>query len=82
MPSNFLFFGSGGGVTLLWDPPASGPAPTSYLLNVSGAFSGSFLTSSRSLTAPAPAGSYTVSVSAANACGVSAPTAPQTVVMQ
>lgn len=78
-PTNFLFYRVGATLFLLWDPPASGGAPTSYQLNVSGAFVGTVPVAGRAVSTPVPFGSYTVSVSAVNACGTSAPTASQTV---
>ncbi|MEZ5420648.1 MAG: fibronectin type III domain-containing protein [Vicinamibacterales bacterium] len=79
-PRNFLFYGIGNTVSVLWDPPASGPAASAYVLNVTGAFVGAVpVGPSRSLTTGVPSGTYSVSVSAVNACGTSAPTAVQTV---
>ena len=79
-PGNFLFYGVGNTVSLLWDPPATGPAASAYVLNVTGAFVGAVpVGASRSLSAGVGAGLYNVSVSALNACGASAPTAVQTV---
>jgi len=81
-PANFLFFRVGRTVYLLWDPPASGGAPTAYQLNVTGAFTGTVpVGNTRSLSAPVPGGSYSVSVTALNPCGASAPTAVQTIVV-
>jgi subtilisin-like proprotein convertase family protein len=81
-PERFLFFRVGTTVFLFWDPPASGAAPTAYQLTVSGAFNGAVpVGGARTLSSPVPSGSYTVSVTALNACGASAPTAPQTVVV-
>ena len=64
---------------VIWDPPASGAAPTSYLLDVSGAFTGQFPTTGRALNGNAGPGSYTVRVQSVNACGASPFTAAQTV---
>ena len=77
--ANFLAYKTGGTLFLNWDPPASGTAPTSYLLNVTGSFVGSIPTSLRALSGAVPAGTYNFSVVATNACGASAPTAVQTV---
>jgi hypothetical protein len=76
-PENFLFFKIGSTVFRFWDPPASGPATTSYVLNVAGV--GAFPLATRGLSSPVGPGSYSVSVVAVNACGVSPPTAVQTV---
>jgi len=68
-------------ISLVWDPPATGAAPTSYLVNVSGSFVGSVPLTTRAISAPVGPGSYTISVASVNACGASAATTPQTVVI-
>lgn len=79
-PANFLFYRVGNQVSLLWDPPTSGAAPTGYVLNVSGAFVGALpVGTSRALSTTVPGGTYNVSVVAINACGVGTPTAVQSV---
>lgn len=78
-PSHFLAYATGSTVTVLWDPPATGSAPTSYLLGVTGAFTGTFPTTGRTLSGAVGAGTYGLSVRAANACGTSAATAVQTI---
>jgi len=79
-PRNYLFYGMGNAVFLVWDPPATGPAATGYVLNVSGAYVGALAVGNiRNLSTSVPAGTYQVSVTATNACGSSAPTAVQTV---
>lgn len=78
-PVSFIMVKSGNTLTLAWLPPASGPAVTSYLLNVSGAFNGTVPTPARHLSASVGLGAYTVAVAATNACGTSAATPPQTV---
>ena len=60
---------------------ASGAAPTGFLLNVTGAFVSSVPTALRELSGAVGAGSYDFSVLATNACGTSAPTPVQTVVV-
>jgi hypothetical protein len=80
-PINFLAYKVGGTIFIVWDPAATGAAPTSYVVNVGGSFFGSLPTVARELSgAPGP-GSYSLSVTAINACGASAPTATQTVVI-
>jgi hypothetical protein len=64
-----------------WAPGAFGAAPTSYVLNVTGAFVGGLATNDRALSGAVPPGSYTMSVVAVNPCGASPATAPQTVVV-
>lgn len=78
VPQNLLVYAVGNVVHAYWDPPASGPAVTNYVLNVTGAFTGSVPMPTRSLRVPAPPGSYGIAVAAQNACGVSAFTASQT----
>ena len=78
-PSGFLAYQIGNTIFIVWNPAASGPAPTSYLVNVSGSFVGSFPTTTRTLSGTAGPGSYGFNVLAANACGSSAPTPVQTV---
>ncbi|MFN7977269.1 MAG: Ig-like domain-containing protein [Vicinamibacterales bacterium] len=79
-PRNFAAFNSGGVLNVIWDHPASGPAPTAYTLTVGGSFVGAFPVAGRSFVVPGvPPGTYTFSVTAANACGASAPTATQAV---
>lgn len=79
MPANFLAFVTNGQLGLLWDPPSTGAAPQGYLLTVSGGWSGSVSVTSRFTVVPVPAGTYTFSVQAVNACGSSAATPMQTV---
>ncbi len=78
-PANVLAYAIGRTVYLVWDPPATGAAPASYMLHVSGSFSGTFPLPPRNFSSPAPPGTYSLSLSAVNACGTSAQTAPQTV---
>ena len=78
-PSNFLAYVVGTTVYVVWDPPLTGPAAATYLLSVTGSFVGSFPSLARSLSGTAGPGSYTLTVTALNACGASAPTPAQTV---
>jgi hypothetical protein len=80
-PSGFLAYRLGNTIYVMWDPAASGPAPTSFVLDVSGGFTGSFATPGRTLSGLVGPGTYYLNVAAANACGTSAATAPQTVVV-
>jgi hypothetical protein len=80
-PTNFLAYRIGSTIYVLWDPPAGGPAPTSYTLNVTGAYVGSFPTPGRALSGQVPPGSYKLEAIAQNPCGASAATPPQTVVV-
>ena len=78
-PPDFAATKSGNVVSVAWGLPASGAAPTGYVIAVTGSFVGTIPVSGRSASAPAPPGSYTLSVVATNPCGSSAPTLPQTV---
>jgi hypothetical protein len=78
-PTNFLAYKTGSTVFALWDPAAAGPAPTGYILNVSGSVAAALPTTARAFSSAAPTGSYSLSVSATNACGASAATAARTV---
>ncbi len=81
LPANFLAYRQGTALTMLWDPPPSGSAPTAYLVRVAGAFTGDVPLAARSVSGAVAPGTYVLSVAAVNACGTSAFTAPQTVVM-
>ena len=81
VPTAVVAYGVGPTVFIDWAPGASGPAPTAYVLNVTGLVVGAFATSTRTLSGTVGPGSYTLSVYAANACGASASSPPQTVVV-
>lgn len=78
-PQNFLAQKVGGTLNIAWDQAVNGPAATGYVLNVSGSASALIPLTGRSLSVAAPAGTFALSVSATNACGVSAATASRTV---
>jgi len=78
-PSKFLAYRSGNVLSILWEAPATGPAPTSYVITATGSVNASVPMTATSLTTPVPPGTYNLSVSAVNACGAGAPTAVQTV---
>ena len=78
-PTNVNAAKTGNTISLSWDLPVSGPAPTSFVLNVSGAFVGSFPVTARSLSGSVGPGSYTMTVTSGNSCGSSAPSPPITV---
>jgi Bacterial Ig domain len=82
-PQNFLLYVNRLTLGAIWDLPPSGPAPTSYALNVtSPVFVGQVPVGATHISADVPSGTYTVSVQASNSCGASAPTPAQTVVVQ
>jgi Bacterial Ig domain len=67
-----------------WEPPATGAAPSGYVLNVSGRFAGSIPTptSLKAVSGVVAPGAYHFSVMATNACGASAASQVQTVVVK
>jgi len=82
VPTRFLAFASAGRtLNLVWDPPASGGAATSYVLEVTGAYVGVVPLLDRALSVPVAPGSYTFRLAAVNGCGTGAFTAAQTVVV-
>lgn len=80
-PAAFLGYRAGSTVSAVWQSAATGPAPARYRVHVIGAYVGSFDTTQRTLSSPAPPGRYDLSVVAINDCGVSAPTAVQSVLV-
>jgi hypothetical protein len=77
-PADFLVYKNGNTIYLIWTP-AYRKAASQYIVNVSGSFTGSFPITGRSVSGTVGAGTYNFSVQAANPCGVSAPTAVQSV---
>ena len=78
-PANFVVITTGNGLRLFWDPADSGPAPTEFVITVTGAFNGAVPVTARTISATVAPGSYNLSVQARNACGPSAATAVRTV---
>jgi hypothetical protein len=81
VPANYFATRVGTAVVLSWDPPAGGTPATSFHITVSGSYTGVFPVAGRGFAANAPAGTYNLSVRAANACGAGPSTAFQTVVI-
>ncbi|MEZ5418183.1 MAG: M36 family metallopeptidase [Vicinamibacterales bacterium] len=79
VPTQFLAYRVGSTLYLLWEPPAAGPAISSYVLNVTGAVTVSVPLGGTSLSTPVPPGTYNFTLRAANACGVGPATAVKTV---
>jgi subtilisin-like proprotein convertase family protein len=75
-PSNFDAYRVGNVITALWDAPDLGPAPTGYVLNVSGAFTGSFPLAGKTISGPVGPGTYQLSVQGTHFCGPGLPTEP------
>jgi hypothetical protein len=80
-PTNILAHRVGNRVTVQWDPPATGPAPTSYTLTLVSPLSLSLPTTARAVSGVVVSGNYVLRIHAVNACGVSAPSALHTVVV-
>jgi hypothetical protein len=80
-PSRFLAYRLFRTLFVIWDPAETGQAPTSFVLNASGSFVGSISTTGRALNGSVGPGTYELSVAAVNACGTSAATPAQTVVV-
>jgi hypothetical protein len=78
-PTNVLSYTVGHTLVLSWDPPAAGPAPTGYLVDVGGALTAHFATTARVVSAVVTPGSYRLGVVTTNACGSSAPEPAQVV---
>jgi hypothetical protein len=70
-PTNLLAYTAGGTTFVVWDPPTSGSAATSYAVSVPGI--GALPVAQRSVSGPLPPGAYAISVLAVGPCGVSAP---------
>jgi len=81
VPRNFVASKVGTTLTIFWDPPAAGGAPTSYRLNVTGAITATVPLGGRSLTTPVPPGTYNFTVAATNPCGTSAATPTQSITL-
>ncbi len=80
-PTAFSASTQAGTAFLDWLPPTSGEAVTSYVVSVTGAFTGTLPMTARTLATAVPSGSYTVRVASVGLCGTSAFTTPQTIVV-
>jgi YVTN family beta-propeller protein len=78
-PENFTAVKAGSTIQVSWDPAATGPAPTGFVLHVSGAFTGSIPTTGRSLTGAVQPGTYNLRVAGTNPCGEGEATTVQVV---
>jgi hypothetical protein len=83
MPENFLLYVQGRILGAIWELAANGPAPNGCLLHITNpVFTGDVPLRTTSISAPVVTGSYTASVEATSACGSSARTPVQTVVVR
>ncbi len=80
-PARLIAHRDGRALVVLWEPAAVGPAPTGYLLQVSGTLTAQVPTPQRSVGGSVGPGVYDLRVVAVNPCGASPPTAIQTVVV-
>jgi Tol biopolymer transport system component len=80
-PSLFAY-NVGRALFLSWAPADSGAAPTSYVLNVTGTFTGTLPIGGRFHNGIVVPGTYSFTVAATNPCGTSAPSATQTVIVR
>jgi hypothetical protein len=80
-PPDVLLYRVGSTAIALWEPSGSGPAATGFVLEVTGSFVGNFSTAGRTLNGQVGPGTYHIRVFANNACGTSAPSAMQTLVV-
>ncbi len=69
-PTNLLAYVSAGTTFVVWDPPTTGGAVSSYVISVPGI--GGFPLAQRTISGPLPAGSYTINLQAVGPCGTSA----------
>lgn len=81
VPGNFQVTKAGNVISASWETPSGGTPAASYLLHVSGSYSGAFPIAGRGFASGAPAGTYNFSLQAVNACGAGPVTAFQTVVI-
>lgn len=79
--TNVAAYRIGNTLSVSWEPPSSGAAPTSYVLNVSGSYVGSISTTLRAMSGVVPPGTYNLSVVAVNACGAGTGSPIQAVVV-
>jgi hypothetical protein len=79
VPQDLEAYRVGNVVTIRWNAPAAGTAPTNYELRVGGAFSLVVPVTGRTLSSPALPGTYHFTVAAQNACGTSPGTGTRSV---
>lgn len=80
-PVNVAATTSGTFVSLTWQP-GGGAFPSSYVVNVTGGFTGSFATAAPGIAGTVAPGTYVATVQAVNSCGTSAPAAPVTITVR
>ena len=80
-PANFVAYRVGRTIFVSWDTAAAGAAPTAYVVNVTGSFTGSVPTSARSVSGTVGPGSYSLTVAATNPCGAGPASQPLVVLV-
>lgn len=80
-PERLVAHRDGRGLVVLWEPAAVGPAPTGYVLQVSGTLTAAVPTAQRSISGAVGPGVYDLRVLAVNSCGASPPSPTRTVVV-
>lgn len=78
-PTAFTAYATGNILSGVWGPAVSGPATSSFVVNVTGAFNGSFPTTARTVSGTVPPGTYDLWIVGVNACGTSGPSSARTV---
>ena len=88
VPTGLMASSAGGVISVQWSPAAAGAIPLGYVLqagSIPGGADRATLTLPATTTAvggAVPAGPYFIRIAAGNACGVSAPSADVSVVVQ
>jgi hypothetical protein len=80
-PTQFLAYRLGRTLSVLWQTADTGPAPTDFVISVPELRLNLATGGARSASGSVPPGTYTLSVASRNGCGVSVPTASQTIVV-
>jgi YVTN family beta-propeller protein len=80
-PADFAAYRVGRTIFVSWDTPAAGPAPSSYVVSVTGSFTGNAPTSGRALSGTVGPGTYSLTVAAVNSCGIGQASQPLVVLV-
>jgi hypothetical protein len=80
-PADFVAYRVGRTIFVSWDTPAAGPAPSSYVVSVTGSFTGNASTSGRALSGTVGPGTYSLTVAAVNSCGMGQASQPLVVLV-
>jgi hypothetical protein len=80
-PADFVAYRVGRTIFVSWETAADGPAPASYVVSVTGSFTGSVPTSERTLSGTVGPGTYSLTVAAVNSCGAGSASQPLVVLV-